>query len=165
MSLTRGVFYIHSTPSALCPHIEWAASGAFGMPVRLDWIPQPAERSSYRAEYSWQGPVGTPEKVASVLSRWDRIRFEITEEPTSFSEGSRISYTPRLGLFRAQTGLTGDIVVPEGRLKTAILADALGTKPLGVSVAELLGAPWDDELEPFRYAGEGAPVRWLHQVV
>ena len=25
--------------------------------------------------------------------------------------------------------------------------------------------PWDDELEPFRYAGEGAPVRWLHQVV
>ncbi|MHB1008995.1 MAG: DUF3145 family protein, partial [Propionibacteriaceae bacterium] len=40
-----------------------------------------------------------------------------------------------------------------------------GTKPLGVSVAELLGAPWDDELEPFRYAGDGAPVRWLHQVV
>jgi hypothetical protein len=29
----------------------------------------------------------------------------------------------------------------------------------------LLGRPWDDELEPFRYAGEGAPVRWLHQVV
>ena len=165
MSLTRGVFYIHSTPSALCPHIEWAASGAFGVPIRLDWIPQPAERSSYRAEYSWQGPIGTPEKVASVLSRWDRIRFEITEEPTSFSEGSRISFTPTLGLFRAQTGLTGDIVVPEGRLKTAILADALGTKPLGIAVAELLGAPWDDELEPFRYAGDGAPVRWLHQVV
>jgi len=28
----------------------------------------------------------------------------------------------------------------------------------------LLGQPWDDELEPFRHAGEGAPVRWLHQV-
>src|SRR5665811_1846515 len=70
MSLTCGVFYIHSTPSALCPLIEWAASGALGIPVRLDWIPQPAERSSYRAEYSWQGPIGTPEKVASVLSRW-----------------------------------------------------------------------------------------------
>ena len=23
---------------------------------------------------------------------------------------------------------------------------------------------WDDELEPFRYAGAGAPVRWLHRV-
>ncbi len=26
----------------------------------------------------------------------------------------------------------------------------------------LLGEPWDDELEPFRRAGEGAPVRWLN---
>ena len=23
---------------------------------------------------------------------------------------------------------------------------------------------WDAELEPFRYAGDGAPVRWLHKV-
>ena len=30
---------------------------------------------------------------------------------------------------------------------------------------ELLGRPWDDELEIFRHAAEGAPVRWLHQVV
>jgi hypothetical protein len=28
----------------------------------------------------------------------------------------------------------------------------------------LLGKAWDEELESFRYAGEGAPVRWLHQV-
>jgi hypothetical protein len=26
----------------------------------------------------------------------------------------------------------------------------------------LLGRAWDEELEPFRYAGDGAPVRWLH---
>ncbi len=32
-------------------------------------------------------------------------------------------------------------------------------------VDKLLGKPWDDELETFRHAGEGAPVRWLHQVV
>jgi hypothetical protein len=29
----------------------------------------------------------------------------------------------------------------------------------------LLGQAWDDELEPFRHAGDGAPVRWLHEVV
>ena len=29
----------------------------------------------------------------------------------------------------------------------------------------LLGSPWDDELEPYREAGEGAAVTWLHQVV
>jgi hypothetical protein len=28
----------------------------------------------------------------------------------------------------------------------------------------LLGKAWDDELEPFRHAGESSPVRWLHQV-
>ena len=27
-----------------------------------------------------------------------------------------------------------------------------------------LGAAWDEELEPFRLAAEGAPVRWLHRV-
>ena len=31
-------------------------------------------------------------------------------------------------------------------------------------LAELLGEPWDAELEVFRYAGEDAPVRWLHRV-
>ena len=29
---------------------------------------------------------------------------------------------------------------------------------------ELLGDAWDAELEPFRHAGDGAPVRWLHKV-
>jgi Protein of unknown function (DUF3145) len=33
---------------------------------------------------------------------------------------------------------------------------------LEVELALLLGQPWDDELEPFRMAGAGAPVRWLH---
>ena len=28
-----------------------------------------------------------------------------------------------------------------------------------------LGEAWDEELEPFRQAADGAPVRWLHQVV
>ena len=40
-----------------------------------------------------------------------------------------------------------------------------GTGPLLLEIDQLLGKPWDDELETFRHAGEGAPVRWLHQVV
>ena len=28
----------------------------------------------------------------------------------------------------------------------------------------LFSEAWDEELEPFRHAAEGAPVRWLHQV-
>ena len=33
---------------------------------------------------------------------------------------------------------------------------------LEAEIALLLGQPWDDELEPFRHAAAGAPVRWLH---
>ena len=33
---------------------------------------------------------------------------------------------------------------------------------LEAELSLLLGEPWDDELEPFRRAGDGAPVRWLN---
>ncbi len=165
MSTTRGVLYIHSTPSALCPHVEWAVGGVFGMPVGLDWIAQPAERASYRTEYSWTGPVGTAANIASALKGWQRIRFEVTEEATSASEAERYSYTPKLGVFRAVTGLNGNIVVDEERIKRAMVTASLGGKDLVEALDVLLGGPWDAELEPFRYAGEGTPVRWLHEVV
>ena len=165
MTTTQGVVQIHSAPSALCPHIEWAVGGAFATPISLTWLPQPAERGAYRAEYSWRGPVGTSAKLASALRGWQRLRFEVTEEATPASEGVRYSYTPTLGVFHAVVGLHGDIQVPEGRLKRAVAADALGERPLAEALADLLGVPWDDELETFRQAPEGAPVRWLHQVV
>jgi len=165
MSSTRGVVYVHSSPSALCPHIEWAVGGALGMPVSLDWAPQPAERGTYRTELSWVGRVGSGAAIASALKGWQRIRFEVTEEATLSSEAERYSYTPSLGVFHALTGLHGDILVPEDRLKAAVVADALGSRPILDSLDELLGRPWDDELEVFRHAGEDTRVRWLHQVV
>lgn len=165
MSSTRGVLHVHSAPSALCPHVQWAVGGAVGMRVDLDWTPQPAERSTYRAEWSWQGPAGTAARLTSALKGWQQIRFEVTEEATRTSEAVRYSYTPSLGVFHAVVGLHGDIMVPEDRIKAAIVNDALGGKELLTSLDELLGRPWDDELETFRQAADGAPVRWLHKVV
>ena len=43
-------------------------------------------------------------------------------------------------------------------------AASAGGISLTEALAELLGEPWDAELEVFRYAGEDAPVRWLHRV-
>lgn len=162
---TRGVLYVHSAPSALCPHIEWAVSGVLGVPVSLDWTPQPAQSGAYRAELSWTGGVGSAAAVASALRGWNHLRFEITEEPTSATEGARYSYTPELGIFHAVTGLHGDLMIPEDRLKAAVVKAALGDTTLIGEIDKLLGKPWDDELETFRHAGDGAPVRWLHQVV
>ena len=102
---TRGVLYVHSAPSALCPHVEWAVGGAFGAPVRLEWSPQPAERSAYRTEYTWTGPTGTAAKLASALRGWQKLRFEVTEEATPMTESHRYAYTPTLGVFHALTGM------------------------------------------------------------
>ncbi len=165
MSTTRGVLYVHSAPAALCPHIEWAIGGSFGAPVHLDWTPQPVERAAYRTEYSWTGPVATAARLASALKGWQKVRFEVTEEATLGTESERYSYTPTLGVFHAITGLHGDIMVPEERLRHAMVMSGLGGRELGEALDELLGRSWDDELEPFRYAGDGAPVRWLHEVV
>ncbi|MCS0638237.1 DUF3145 domain-containing protein [Streptomyces sp. LP05-1] len=162
---TRGVLYVHSAPRALCPHVEWAVAGVLGVRVQLDWIRQPASPGTWRAEFSWQAQSGTASKLASALRGWEMLRFEVTAEPSAAAEGERYSATPALGIYHAVTGIHGDILIPEDRLRAALARSARGETDLATEVATLLGKPWDDELEPFRYAGEGAPVRWLHQVV
>jgi hypothetical protein len=163
--LTRGVIFVHSAPSALCAHVEWAAAGVLGGKVDMAWTPQPVEPGPHRAELSWQAPVGTAAQLASVLRGWDLLRFEITEEPTATSEGARYSFTPSLGIFHAMTGLHGDVLIPEDRIKAFRVKAAQGDVSLDEALDGLLGVKWDAELEPFRQAGEGAPVRWLHQVI
>ncbi|MFJ5223587.1 DUF3145 domain-containing protein [Streptomyces sp. NPDC088400] len=162
---TRGVLYVHSAPRAMCPHVEWAVAGVLGQRVQLDWIRQPASPGTWRAEVSWKGRAGTGSKIASALRGWQMLRFEVTAEPCATAEGERYSATPDLGIFHAVTGMHGDILIPEDRLRAALVRSQQGETALEAEVAKLLGKPWDDELEPFRYAGEGAPVRWLHQVV
>ncbi|MBP0458350.1 DUF3145 domain-containing protein [Streptomyces montanisoli] len=162
---TRGVLYVHSAPRAMCPHVEWAVGGVLGVRVQLDWIRQPAAPGTLRAEFSWKGQAGTASELASALRGWQMLRFEVTAEPSHAAEGERYSATPDLGIFHAVTGMNGDILVPEDRLRAALGRSGRDESALRDEIARLLGKPWDDELEPFRYAGEGAPVRWLHQVV
>ncbi|WP_189741268.1 DUF3145 domain-containing protein [Streptomyces tendae] len=162
---TRGVLYVHSAPRALCPHVEWAIAGVLGTRVGLDWIRQPAAPGTWRSEFSWQGQTGIASKLASALRGWHLLRFEVTAEPSANAEGERYSCTPDLGIFHAVTGIHGDIMIPEDRLRAALVRSQRGETDLESDLAKLLGKPWDDELEPFRHAGEGAPVRWLHQVV
>ncbi len=171
----RGVLFVHSSCTAVCPHVEWAASAVLGAPVSLQWSPQPAEAGTYRAELSWQAAPGTAGRLASALRGWDRVRYEVTEDASPLVEGARYCYTPALGIFHAMTSTHGDIVVPEDRIRAvlrgagatlAIGGDGVGTGPTALfsALRDLLGAAWDEELEPFRHAGDGAAVRWLHRV-
>jgi hypothetical protein len=156
---------VHSAPRALCPHVEWAVAGVLGQRVGLGWIRQPAAPGTWRAELSWQAAPETASQLASALRGWHLLRFEVTAEPTVGTEGERFSSTPDLGIFHAVIGVHGDIMIPEDRLRAALLRARLAQSELETEISRLLGKPWDDELEPFRYAGEGAPARWLYQVV
>ena len=164
-STTRGVVFIHSAFPALCPHVESAIARVLGNRVSLDWSAQPAEPDCLRAELSWVGPPGSSARIASALRGWQLLRFEVTEEPSPGVEGSRYCGTPSLGIFSAVTGVHGDVLVREDRLRAAMIAAAGRPGGLEDELSRLLGRPWDEELEPFRHAGEGACVRWLYAVV
>ncbi len=160
----HGVLYVHSAPPALCPHIEWAVAGIVGVPVGMPWSGQPAAPGALRAELTWQAHAGTAGEIASALAGWNRLRFEVTEDGSSGCDGVRHCYTPDLGLFTAVTGANGDIMISENRLRSVMLLAERGgaTASLEDELGRLLGTAWDNELEPFRRAGDGAPVRWLN---
>ncbi|MFT4189526.1 MAG: DUF3145 domain-containing protein [Aeromicrobium sp.] len=161
----RGVVFIHSAPSALCPHVEWALSNVLGEIPSLIWQAQPAVPGTHRSELAWQGDPGSGSAIASELRGWDMLRFEVTEEPTPRSEGARYSYVPELGMHHAVIGVHGDVVIPESRIKSVREKAARGDVGIEQALDDLLGLDWDAELEPFRYAGDGAPVRWLRDEV
>ncbi len=161
----HGVLYVHSAPSALCSHIEWAVARIVGVPVSMPWVSQSASPGSLRAELDWQTRPGTAGAIASELAGWNRLRFEVTEDGTPGCDGVRYCYTPDLGTFTAITAANGDIMVPENRLRAAMtLAAQAGVASLEDELARLLGTAWDNELEPFRRAADGAPVRWLSAI-
>jgi hypothetical protein len=135
---TSGVVYVHSSPSAVCPHVEWAISGTLGVRADLRWSAQPAAPGQLRAECAWTGDPGTGAQLSGALKAWPMIRFEVTEDPSPGVDGERFCFAPGIGLWHARAAANG--------------------------VDGLLGKPWDDALEPFRRAGDGAPVTWLHRV-
>lgn len=153
----RGVVFIHSCPRALMPHVEWAVQRAADSHQPFQWDDQPIAVGMLRCEASWSGPRGAAAQIASALRGFPNLRFEVTEDRPG-DLGERFCFTPALGMFRACTGPTGDIVVGEERLRAVME----GEDPRA-GLAAVLGKPWDDELEAFRMAGDSV-VRWLNRV-
>jgi hypothetical protein len=161
---TRGVVFIHATPKALCAHIQWALESVLLSRVSLDWRDQPASAGLMRADLSWTGAPGTGAAIASALKAFNGIRYEITEDASPGTDGARWCYTPSLGILHTRTSANGDIVLSEDRLREIISLAAGSAEAMSEMIEECLGADHDAELDIFRHAGEGAPVRWLHKV-
>lgn len=160
---TRGVVYVHSCPPAVCPHAEWAISSVLGTRVALTWTGQPAAPGQLRAECLWTGKAGTGSQLAAALRSWSMLWYEVTEEPSPGCDGERICYLPGRGIFRSAISANGDLAVGEEQLR-ALLATARTAEDYAHALDRMLGAAWDAEFEPYRQAGDGAPVTWLHQV-
>jgi hypothetical protein len=158
------VVFIHCCPPALAPHVEWAIAGVLGHPVKLAWSAQPAAPNSLRADATWVSAVGTAARIAAALRPWPMLVFELTEQASDVSDGERLAYVPGRGFHRCLISANGDVVVGEERIR-ALLARARGAEDYAHGLHELLGTGWDVELEPYRVAGDGAPVAVLHQVV
>ena len=158
----RGVLYVHSSPRALCPHVEWAASRAIGRPVDFAWADQPVLRGSQRTDYFWEGPAGTGAALASALRGWEHLRYEVTEDASDGVDGARWLHTPGLGIFHAQMDAAGNVVVPEDRVRTAMEMAGPSVVELHRELRLMLGQAWDDELEPFRHAVVSSVV-WMHR--
>jgi len=106
----------------------------------------------------------------------------VTEEASPGCDAVRYSCTPALGMFSASIGANGDTMISENRLRAVLTLAASGADSdrlgairdlhgprhpalggsLEAELSLLLGDAWDAELEPFRHASAGAPVRWLH---
>ena len=170
---TRGVVYVHSTPLAVCPHVEWAVARALAVPVRLRWSTQPIDPGARRAEFNWTGRPGTGARIATELRQWPMVRFEVTEEPSPGVDGERFMHVPGRGLFRAAIGASGDIQVGENQLR-ALMASArvpagagaraghgpghrLGRRP-GALPARRRGRP-GDRVDARRLTGRAPPAR------
>ena len=156
-----GAVWVHAAPRAVTSHVEWALARVLPGSQSLSWQPQPAVSGAVRCHAGWRGPVGTAARIASELRACD-VRFEVTESPGPDSLGERFSFVPHLGMYRATIGPLGDVQLGEDRLRAALVARfAEGAQAIVEEVDTLLGGPWDRELEVFRSAAVGEPVRWL----
>lgn len=143
----RGFVTIHSTPSALRHHIDWAIQAVLGTWIKPVWSAQPLTPGSFRMQLEFRDRQGVASELASSLRSWHYLNFEIIEN--SDSGGELFRCTPELGIHRAVVDQSGSVVLTENQL-TAVLKNAFDEDSLRDGISTLMGTPWDLELDRFR---------------
>jgi Protein of unknown function (DUF3145) len=156
-SLLAGDLRIYSAPRALLRHIQWSLNQIFGYPIELQWKPQQLSTGTLACELQWREVKPVASKIASTLKSWHYLRFEVREFSTLAGEGVLYRCTPDLGLHQAVTSSTGDVMIHENRLITALDANR-SYEALRNSVIDALGTRWDDELECYRRGVDSGPL-------
>ncbi len=145
LALSRGYLVIHSAPSALIRHVEWAISSVVGASRDLNWKSQPLLAGTYRMSFEWRDREGAGAELSSALRGWHYLRFELREE--SATESVLFRYTPELGIHRAVLDGAGSVLVSESQITSAM---SLGEDHMRDALAHSLGTAWELELDQFR---------------
>jgi hypothetical protein len=146
-SQVRGFLTIHSAPSALRHHIDWAIQAVLGNWIKLSWNPQPLMPGTFRTQLEFRGAQGAAAEIASSLRSWHYLNFEVIEGTEIGGELFR--FTPELGIHRAVVDQSGAVLVNENQL-SAILANTFDEDSIREEIAAMLGKSWEQELDRFR---------------
>lgn len=143
----RGQLRIHSAPSALRSHIDWAIQGILGTWAQIDWTPQPLMVGTYTCVVAWRDRAGVAAEIASSLRSWHYLTFEVQEDGNDGGELFR--FTPELGIHRAMTDLAGAVIISENQID-CVLKTNFNEDAIRKGLALIIGSEWENELEHFR---------------
>jgi hypothetical protein len=146
-SQVRGFLTIHSAPSALRHHIDWAIQTVLGNWIKLPWNPQPLMPGTFRTQLEFRGAQGAAAEIASALRSWHYLNFEVIEGTESGGELFR--FTPELGIHRALVDPTGAVLINENQL-SAILEKTFDEEAIREGIAAIVGNSWESDLDRFR---------------
>ncbi len=156
----RGLLTIHSAPSALRRHIDWAIQNILGSDVQLNWLPQTLMPGTFKASTQWRAGASAASEIASTLRSWHYLNFEVQEN--NDNGGELFRFTPELGIHRALTDLSGAVLLNEHQINN-VLHNSLDEDSIREGLAMALGSLWDQQLEKFRGAGMQEVAR-LHAI-
>ena len=165
-SLESGLVFAHAVPKALLSRFARSIRTLVGDLPEIQWTPLPqhtlrfvdtdtalASKQSQLFSCSLEfNPKDVPlSELASELAGFRALWFEASVPPTAKALGERYCYTPTLGLFRSQLDQAGNQIFGENQILSAIQrSSTLDSSGLRSMLCDLLGVPWDTELEPLR---------------
>ena len=154
---SHGTITIYSAPKPVLRHIEWTIGNVLGNPFSLNWKVHRLSPSTFWTEANWSGPRGVASQIASELKGWHYLNFEIHETAANGSDGSLFMYTPELGIFYANVGPHGDVMINENQIQS-IIRENISEVDVIEKLERTIGKPWDNQLEPFRRATKDIPA-------
>jgi hypothetical protein len=156
----QGLLTIHSAPSALRRHIDWAIQNIVGTEAQLHWLPQNLMPGTFKTTCQWRQRQGTANEVASTLRSWHYLNFEVLEHTENGGELFR--FTPELGIHRAISDASGGVILNEYQINN-VLQNSFDEDAIRKGLADAMGHSWDEQLEKFRSAGH-AEIARLHAI-